>query len=505
MKNKSELNFDSKSITVLIIDDHPQIRKAILRILQPFEFGTVLECATGSEAIKALQAMVIDFVICDLYLLDVTGFDVLEHIRNRDVNADIPVIVVTGEASKEEIVKASDLGANDYLLKPFKVEDLQAKTKNILNTYFSPSESIRLIRIAERQFIGKNYKESLGSVEQILSKDPTSLAARHLKALILSKVGSIDQSLSIHQENIEINPSFYRSYAAMAELYLSKKKTNEAIDCMLHELELNPKQPKRQTQLANMLLEIGKIDSAITHFRVALKENVRYLGALFGMGVAYAGTKNLDKAIYYFKRVRRYYPTNTKSLESIVKYCLEAKDPKRAEFVLKDERHANKMRLDTYVVLARFYVATESPEKAIATIEELLALKPDHVGGLKLKAAILLRRDDVTSAMTIYGRVLELEDDFELRVTMSDLHGRLGDYHSALVHLNAAVAKSPANATLLLPRIANCLHRSGDFLKSYFVIARIEKSSILTQSLKNLKEDCLQRLKISRTQQKQIA
>ena len=82
------------------------------------------------------------------------------------------------------------------------------------------------------------------------------------------------------------------------------------------------------------------------------------------MGKTYATMGNLDKAIYYFKRVRRYYPTNTKSLEAMVKACLDAGDPKRAEFVLRDERNSNKTRLDTYLVLAKLYLATNEKRES---------------------------------------------------------------------------------------------------------------------------------------------
>ena len=253
------LTFATENVGILVVDDHPQMRKAILRILESYNFGSVFECAGGIDAIKILKDTSVDLVICDLYLLDTSGFEVLEFIRSQPVRADIPVIVVTGEASKEEIVKAADLGANDYLLKPFKPEDLQNKVSTLLNNFVNPDQLTRDMRVAEKMFFAKDYAGALKIADKIMAEDDQSVSARHLKALVLAKMRKEDLAIALHLENIDLNPSFYRSYSALADLYIARGNFAEAIKNLEQELELNPKQPKRQTQLATLLLEAGAL------------------------------------------------------------------------------------------------------------------------------------------------------------------------------------------------------------------------------------------------------
>src|SRR5690606_3628026 len=135
--------------------------------------------------------------------LDVSGFDVLEYIRNRAVDSDIPIIVVTGEASKEDIVKAADLGANDYLLKPFRAEDLSQKVIKLATEYQNPSPVVRLRRKAERLFLEKKYADALNLILDCMKIEPDSVTVRHLYALIQLKQGNIDVAIEILKRNIQ--------------------------------------------------------------------------------------------------------------------------------------------------------------------------------------------------------------------------------------------------------------------------------------------------------------
>lgn len=490
MKPKLDLNFTPANIAILIVDDHPQIRKAIARVLTSLNFSTIYEAGTGSEAIKLLNETPVDLLICDLYLLDVSGIDVLEHVRNRDVNSDIPFLVVTGEASKEEIVKASDRGASDYLLKPFKSEDLTTKVIQQLNLYHNPSQILKLTRQAERLYVQKSFQKAQQFVEKALSLDSKQMTARHLKALILDQSGQHDAALQLHQQNAELNASYYRSFAAMAEIYLRQKRFPEAIDAILRELELNPRQPRRQTQIATLLLEVGRVEDAMKHFREALKENVKYMYALFGMGKCYASMGNLDKAIYYFKRVRRYYPTNTKCLEAMVKCCLDAGEPKRAEHALKDEKNANKTRLDTYLVLSKLYLAIDDKEKALQTMDELLGLKPDSIQAMKMKAAIYMRYKEINPAIDLYKQILSLEKDAETYIQYADVLMKCGNFVEATTQLYAAIQVASTGLSLM-PRLAICYYKTSQYSKAIFIFEKLRLAGMLNEHMIAMQKECV--------------
>lgn len=113
--------------TVLIIDDEVQIRRLLTITLQN-DF-TVLEAATAKEGLSLVASHPPDLVLLDLGLPDESGHDVLRHLREWYTH---PVIILSVQSSEDDIVKALDNGANDYLVKPFRTGELLARIRSAL-------------------------------------------------------------------------------------------------------------------------------------------------------------------------------------------------------------------------------------------------------------------------------------------------------------------------------------------------------------------------------------
>jgi len=119
---------DATAATLLIIDDEPQIRR-FLGISLRAQGYVVTEAATGKEGLEALATRGADLVILDLGLPDLDGQDVLRELRGWST---VPVIVLSVRSSEAEKVAALDAGANDYVTKPFGVQELSARLRALL-------------------------------------------------------------------------------------------------------------------------------------------------------------------------------------------------------------------------------------------------------------------------------------------------------------------------------------------------------------------------------------
>jgi two-component system, OmpR family, KDP operon response regulator KdpE len=106
--------------TVLVVDDEPQIRRALNLNLHARSYE-VLEAATGQTALDLVESERPDVVLLDLGLPDIDGMVVLETLREW---TDVAVIVLTVRDDEPSKVKAMDLGADDYVTKPFDMADL---------------------------------------------------------------------------------------------------------------------------------------------------------------------------------------------------------------------------------------------------------------------------------------------------------------------------------------------------------------------------------------------
>jgi two-component system, OmpR family, KDP operon response regulator KdpE len=118
----------SNSQSILVIDDEAQIRKLLSITLQSNGYK-ILEAGTGKDGIALVSSQTPDLVLLDLGLPDESGHDVLKHLREWFSN---PIVIISVQTNEEDIVKALDNGANDYLVKPFRTGELLARIRTAL-------------------------------------------------------------------------------------------------------------------------------------------------------------------------------------------------------------------------------------------------------------------------------------------------------------------------------------------------------------------------------------
>ncbi len=114
---------------VLVVDDEPPIRRFLRTSLTPQGYD-VLEAQDGTEALDTIKRNAVDVVVLDLGLPNMHGFDVIERIRAS--KSAVPIIVLSSRADEAGKVKALDLGADDYVTKPFGMDELLARIRTAL-------------------------------------------------------------------------------------------------------------------------------------------------------------------------------------------------------------------------------------------------------------------------------------------------------------------------------------------------------------------------------------
>lgn len=132
---------------ILVIDDEDQIRKLLEITLQSNGYQ-VLQAPTAREGIVTTANRPPDMVILDLGLPDMNGHDVLKELRQWYTN---PIIILSVQNNEDDIVKALDNGANDYLVKPFRTGELLARIRSVLR-HVNSVETEPVINVGELQF-----------------------------------------------------------------------------------------------------------------------------------------------------------------------------------------------------------------------------------------------------------------------------------------------------------------------------------------------------------------
>jgi two-component system chemotaxis response regulator CheY len=121
----------NKAIKILVVDDFPTMRRIIKNLLKDLGFENVDEAEDGALGLEKLRNGTFDFVLSDWNMPNMDGLDMLKAIRADANLAKLPVLMVTAEAKKENIIAAAQAGANGYVVKPFTAAILEEKLNKI--------------------------------------------------------------------------------------------------------------------------------------------------------------------------------------------------------------------------------------------------------------------------------------------------------------------------------------------------------------------------------------
>jgi two-component system, chemotaxis family, chemotaxis protein CheY len=123
-----------ESMKFLVVDDFSTMRRIVRNLLKELGFTNVDEAEDGAVALAKLKGGNFDFVISDWNMPNMTGIELLRAVRADAALCKLPVLMITAEAKKENIIEAAQAKANGYIVKPFTAAVLDEKLNKILKT-----------------------------------------------------------------------------------------------------------------------------------------------------------------------------------------------------------------------------------------------------------------------------------------------------------------------------------------------------------------------------------
>jgi two-component system chemotaxis response regulator CheY len=132
MSNTTDLKF-------LIVDDFATMRRIVRGLLKEMGCNNADEAEDGAVALNMLKSGKYDFVVSDINMPNMNGFELLKAIKAEDALKHLPVLMVTAEARKEDIVLAAQSGAAGYIVKPFTKATLEEKVQKIMQKLAQPA------------------------------------------------------------------------------------------------------------------------------------------------------------------------------------------------------------------------------------------------------------------------------------------------------------------------------------------------------------------------------
>lgn len=121
----------NKDMKILVVDDFSTMRRIIKNLLRDLGFTNTDEADDGNSALPMLQSGKYDFLVTDWNMPGMTGIELLQHVRADENLKTLPVLMVTAEAKRDQIVAAAQAGVNGYVVKPFTAAVLKEKIDKI--------------------------------------------------------------------------------------------------------------------------------------------------------------------------------------------------------------------------------------------------------------------------------------------------------------------------------------------------------------------------------------
>ncbi|RYG87047.1 response regulator [bacterium] len=123
----------SQTLRFLVVDDYATMRRIVRNFLNDLGYPNVQEADDGTSALPVLKSGAVDFLITDWNMPEMSGLALLKKVRSDPSLAKLPVLLLTAEAKREQIVEAAQAGVNGYVVKPFTAQTLKDKIEKILN------------------------------------------------------------------------------------------------------------------------------------------------------------------------------------------------------------------------------------------------------------------------------------------------------------------------------------------------------------------------------------
>jgi two-component system chemotaxis response regulator CheY len=124
-----------KNLKILVVDDFSTMRRIVRNLLKELGYTNVDEAEDGVAALQKLKGSNFQFVVTDWNMPNMTGIELLRAIRADAALKPLPVLMITAEAKKENIIEAAQSGASGYIVKPFTAATLEEKLNKIFEKY----------------------------------------------------------------------------------------------------------------------------------------------------------------------------------------------------------------------------------------------------------------------------------------------------------------------------------------------------------------------------------
>jgi CheY-like chemotaxis protein len=367
-------NNEMHQMSVLLVDDNSNTRIMLKKMLGQIGFFNILDAADGYQALDIISKEEVNLILCDWNMPKMKGGDILRQVRQKTALRNTPVLLITGEVSEKVLQDAAESEVDDYLLKPFTVDQLRHKVRGLFQRRDEVLSIDQHLARGSAFAVTRQFSEARKEFMAALKINPGSARTLYEVAALHRQSGNGQEAQNYLHRALENDPKFLKAAEDLAELYEAKGDTVKHIRYLQKAVEINPRDVERRMKLADLLLknqqanqasamfhgimqdvsgqysdlaqrvgqsllEAGDFSGAEAVLNKALDANPGNLHLFNDLGIAYRKQGKIKEAVANYKRALEFAPENVNLFYNLARAHYESGDKDEAARVLKQALH----------------------------------------------------------------------------------------------------------------------------------------------------------------------
>jgi two-component system, chemotaxis family, chemotaxis protein CheY len=361
--------------SLLLVDDYPEMRDIIRVMLRDNGYGNVITADCGNRALRTMESRPVSLVITDWTMPNMTGIELLTHLKSDPKYFTIPVVMISDERDSAKVLYAAEEGVDGFLVKPFSERDLINSIKAALAKCNSKDEIEQKIVEMRRLKLSKNYQEALELGFEILN------TRNHPRVLLMTceclfQLKQYDKAISI-MADVDEEDRTSQHAKLLGQIYMNAGQYAQGILALEQAVQMNALNNDLKIDLAMACFENDNIEEAERVVQSIMNNQPTDLN-MVNIAKIYLERGDVDKAGIYLKQT---VDPIKETVQVFNKYAVALRKADRFEDAADIYRKCLKIEPDSDILhynLAVLYTKTHQPEEAKKSLSEALRINPDN-------------------------------------------------------------------------------------------------------------------------------
>lgn len=288
--------------SVMVVEPSNNYRASIKQFLTNLKVKKLKLVANVGEARRDMLTNKVGLFIVEWGLDETNGLQFCRALRKEPGYKDTPFMLMSTENLKQDVVLASEVKIDGYLLKPFSYEDFCAQLQTVLRSALAPSKATNMLELAEEKIKKGEFDAAERMVTDVQLEKGKTARSLALQARIAHKRGDGKTAMALLNEATQLNPDYIEAYRIMLEIAEQRQDRTGIIQAASVLNSMSPENPRYTLVLARTYLELSHFEGSEKFFKKTLSLSPKLAEAYKGLGNVHLAQEEYDKAAKNFKK-----------------------------------------------------------------------------------------------------------------------------------------------------------------------------------------------------------